>query len=430
MTIAPSNHLYVYAATLTKIYQSINGGASWNDITGSLPTDKASITNIGVSYTQPGTVWVTFGGYNNYGVYETQNNGVTWNDISDGLPAIPIDCIVQNKLKDTTQLYVGTDVGVFVRQGNSQWVSYMDQLPNVVVNDLEIQYNGSGGGLLYAGTFGRGLWTADLFNGYIAAVPAADFEADNTNPLVGDTVRFTDLSNNNPISWKWHFVPATVTYLSTTDSTTENPIVKFDQSGYYSVTLTATSSSDTLTKTIPSYILAQDKYQVAVTADQDTVCNGDSTQLFATVKGGSGSYKYSWSSKPLGFSSTTQNPVVTPTHDTTTYTVAVLDGNNSTIGSIVIYRVTCTGISNNEAVTGKVNVYPNPSDGLFTVSAEKVIQNVEVLNQNGVIVFSENYNSKKATLNTRLPRGMYFIKVTLAGENQAHLISLLKLIIQ
>jgi hypothetical protein len=53
-----------------------------------------------------------------------------------------------------------------------------------------------------------------------------------------------------------------------------------------------------------------------------------------------------------------------------------------------------------------------------------------VLNQNGVIVFSENYNSKKATLNTRLPRGMYFIKVTLAGENQAHLISLLKLIIQ
>ncbi|MBE0649282.1 MAG: T9SS type A sorting domain-containing protein [Bacteroidales bacterium] len=428
MAIAPSNHLYVYAATQTKLYQSQDGGNSWKDITGSLPVDLASITNIAVNYTQPGTVWVTFGGYNNIGVYETQNSGVSWNDISDGLPAIPIDCIVQNKLKDTTQIYAGTDVGVFVRQGNSQWVSYMDQLPNVVVNDLEIQYDNNGSGKLYAGTFGRGLWNADLFSGYIAPVTAANFEADATSPLVGDTVRFTDLSNNSPTSWKWHFVPATVTYLSNTDSTSENPVVKFNAAGYYSVTLASTGST-TLTKTISSYILAEDRFKVTVTANRTEVCKGDTTQLFASVSGGSGNYKFSWSSKPLGFSSSTQNPVITPANDTTSYTVAVLDGNNSTIGSIIIYRVTCTGISNNEAVTGRVEVFPNPSNGLFTVSAEKTIENVELLNQNGVTVYSENVNAKKAMLNIRLPRGMYFVKVTLAGENQAQLISLLKLLI-
>ena len=430
MAIAPSNHLYVYAATQTKIYQSQDGGSSWNDITGSLPVDKASITYIAVSYTQPGTVWVTFGGYNNYGIYETRNNGLTWNDISAGLPAIPINCIIQNKLKDTTQLYAGTDVGVFVRQGNSQWVSYMNQLPNVVVTDLGIHYNTTGGGTLYAASYGRGLWSADLFNGYIAPVPGADFEADLTNPTVHDTVRFTDLSNNSPTSWKWHFAPATVSYLSGTDSTTKDPVLRFNNSGYYFVTLTA-MGADTLTKTIQSYILAKDLFHVTVTANRTTVCKGDTTQLFAHVAGGSGgSYKYSWSSKPLGFSSTTQNPVVTPANDTTNYTVAVLDGNNGKTGSVVIYRVECTGISNNEALTGKVNVFPNPSDGLFSVVAEKNIEKVEVLNQNGVVVFAENYNAKTATLNTWLPRGLYFIKVTLAGTGQAHLISLLKLVIR
>jgi len=431
MAIAPSNPQYIYAATYTKIYQSQDGGKTWNDITGTLPTDKASITSIAVDDSVPGTVWVTFGGYNNIGVYETRNGGVTWNDISTGLPAIPIDCIIQDKTQDTTQVYAGTDVGVFVRKGNSNWVSYMDQLPNVVVDDLDIQYNNIGGPKLYAGTFGRGLWYADLFTGHITQTLTADFRADNTTPKVKNIVHFRDMSNNNPTSWKWHFQPATVTYVSGTDSTSENPIVTFNEGGYYSVTLAATSHNTTLTKTIDSYVHAIEGFHVVVSANRTQVCQGDTTQLFADVKGGSGGpYKFSWSSDPRGFSSTKQNPVVTPANATTKYTVAVFDGNNATSGSITIYQVTCTGISNNEAITGKVNIYPNPSDGRFTVVAEKEIEKVEVLNQNGATVYSGNYNSKNAILNTYLPRGLYFVKVTLAGNGHSHLISLLKLVIQ
>lgn len=429
MAIAPSNHLYVYAATHTKIYESKDGGTTWTDITGSLPVNDASITFIAVDDSNPGNAWVTFGGYNNYGVYETRNNGVTWNDISDGLPALPIDCIIQNKLQDTTQLYVGTDVGVFVRQGNSKWVSYMDQLPNVIVDDLGIQYHSSGG-KLYAGTYGRGLWSNDLFNGTITQISAADFRADSTNPTVKYPVQFRDMSNNNPTAWKWNFQPATITYASNTDSTSENPVVEFDQPGYYSVTLTATGPDTTVTKTITSYILAKEAFHVTVTANRTKVCTGDTTQLFANAAGGSGGYTYSWKSSPGGFSSTEQNPVITPANDTTKYTVAVYSGNAATSGSIMIYRVTCTGISNNEAITGKVNIYPNPSNGLFTVVAEKNIEKVEILDQNGATVYEENYDSKKAMLNTLLPRGMYFVKVTLEGQGQTKLVSLLKLIIQ
>lgn len=430
MAISPSDPQYIYAATLSKIYQTRDGGNTWTDITGSLPTGSASITYIAVDDSTPGALWVTMGGYNNYGVYETRNNGVTWNNISSGLPAIPIDCITQNKLQDTTQLYVGTDVGVFVRQGNSDWVSYKDQLPNVIVDDLGIQYTTSSG-KLYAGTFGRGLWSADLFTGHITQSPAADFRANNTTPTVLNSVSFRDMSNFNPISWQWTFQPSTVTYLNNTNSLSENPEVRFDNPGTYSVTLMATGTAGSFTKTITSYIDVQNAYHVTVTANRDSVCSGDTTQLFATASGGTGSYSYSWTSNPAGFQSSVQNPVVTPGNDTTTYTVAVLDSNNdSTSGSVVIYSVVCTGISNNEAITGKVSIYPNPSDGLFTVVAEKNIEKVEVLNENGATVFVENYDSKKATLNTHLPQGMYFVKVTLAGNGQTKLISLLKLIIR
>ena len=76
-------------------------------------------------------------------------------------------------------------------------------------------------------------------------------------------------------------------------------------------------------------------------------------------------------------------------------------------------------------------MFPNPSsNGHFSVVAEKYIEQVEVMNQNGVIVFSGNFNSKNATLNANLSTGLYLVKVTLRGPGNAKLISLLKLVIQ
>ena len=340
VTVAPSNNKYIYTATRNKIFQTHNGGTTWSNITGSLPVNYASITNISVSDSCPTHLWVTLGGFNNYGVYETRNGGTTWNNISSGLPGIPINCVVQNKVSDTTQLYAGTDVGVFVRQGNSKWTSYMNSLPNVVVTDLEIQYDSTGGGKLYAGTFGRGLWSTNVFSGSLPQKPKADFRVNNTSPTVNDSVYFRDMSNIRPTSWKWVIQPQTITYLSGTDSTSQNPVLRFNKSGYYSVTLTA-YGEDTLSRTIPSFILAnKDTLLVTVTANRDKILKGDTTRISARVTGGYRSYSYSWHSNPQGFSSSEMNPVVTPTYDTTTYAVRIKDDDNEVASdSIVIYRV-------------------------------------------------------------------------------------------
>lgn len=65
-----------------------------------------------------------------------------------------------------------------------------------------------------------------------------------------------------------------------------------------------------------------------VSATDTTICNGETTQLFVTASGGTGSYTYSWTSAPTGFTSAINNPYVTPTV-TTTYIVNVSDGVNS-----------------------------------------------------------------------------------------------------
>lgn len=61
-----------------------------------------------------------------------------------------------------------------------------------------------------------------------------------------------------------------------------------------------------------------------IAASADTICLGDQVTLTTTASGGT-NYTYAWSSNPAGFSSTDQNPVVSPTA-TTTYTVTVSSG--------------------------------------------------------------------------------------------------------
>jgi len=58
------------------------------------------------------------------------------------------------------------------------------------------------------------------------------------------------------------------------------------------------------------------------------ICAGQSAQLNVVPSGGSGNYTYSWTSIPAGFTSSIQNPVVSP-NVSTQYTAIVYDGANS-----------------------------------------------------------------------------------------------------
>jgi len=245
------NSNYIYAATYSTMYMTSDGGANWTNISSGLPTSSASITFISVKDDDPNTVWVSLSGYNGYGVYESTDGGSSWSNISTGLPQLPVNCVIQDTSNSDVILYAGTDVGIYVKDGSSNWTAFYDELPNVVVTEVEIYYddNNEADHRIRAATFGRGVWESELYTTVLA--PETDFSADNTTPYTSDTVSFTDLSTNAPTAWDWDIDPGTYTFVDGTDTNSQNPNVRFDAEGLYTVTLIASNAggSDTETKT-------------------------------------------------------------------------------------------------------------------------------------------------------------------------------------
>ncbi|HEY9114115.1 MAG TPA: GEVED domain-containing protein [Bacteroidales bacterium] len=260
-----SNTIYVVESSYfgnytSKVHKTTNGGTSWTDITGTLPVGSANITDIKIKKGDANTVWVTFGAYNSIAVYQTTNGGTTWTDISTGIPQVPVMSIIQNTQNTTVnELYVATDVGVYVKVGNANWTPFNTNLPNVVVTDLDIYYNTGTPSLsrLRAGTFGRGLWESELFSNPNLP-PVTDFFANNLTPNINSTVQLTDQSINLPTSWLWSFEPSTVSFVEGTSASSQNPKVVFTEATIYNVTLYAQNTHGNNTTTKTSYISAID----------------------------------------------------------------------------------------------------------------------------------------------------------------------------
>ncbi|MFK5855802.1 MAG: PKD domain-containing protein [Bacteroidota bacterium] len=246
LVIAPSNSSYIYTATTGTIYSSSNGGLNWTNITGSLPTWASNITYISVKNDDPSTLWVSMGEFNNYGVFESTDGGANWTDISSGLPVLPTNCVVQNKQNTTeVELYAATDVGVYLKLGNANWTPFFDNMPNVVVTELDIYYDDvtTSNSMIRASTFGRGLWESDLYS-VLSPPPIANFDGVPTNGIAPLLVAFTDLSIDSVNTWNWEFGDGGV-------STDQNPSYEYISPGSYSVTLIVggPGGSDTLENT-------------------------------------------------------------------------------------------------------------------------------------------------------------------------------------
>jgi len=80
-------------------------------------------------------------------------------------------------------------------------------------------------------------------------IPTANFDADTTHVIEGDSVQFTDLSTNNPEGWEWEFEGGTPE-----TSTEQNPVVIYNTAGIYDVTLIVTNIYGSDTLSISDYI--------------------------------------------------------------------------------------------------------------------------------------------------------------------------------
>ncbi|MBI3510317.1 MAG: T9SS type A sorting domain-containing protein [Bacteroidetes bacterium] len=173
LEICSSYPNYIYAATFGNLYRTTDGGITWTNITGTLPVSSAAISGITISDVNPDAAWITFSGFSNGNkVYYTNNGGTNWSNFSGTLPDVPANCIeFQNGSNNL--LYLGTDLGVFYRDASmSDWLPYNTGLPNVIIDELEINYGTS---KLRAATYGRGMWESDLQTSTVLTLDASAY---------------------------------------------------------------------------------------------------------------------------------------------------------------------------------------------------------------------------------------------------------------
>ncbi len=123
------------------------------------------------------------------------------------------------------------------------------------------------------------------------------------------------------------------------------------------------------------------------TATPSQICTGGQSQLNAIPVGGSGTYTYSWTSQPAGFTSTLKDPMVQPIINTTYY-VTVNDGtSNANAQTTVSVLQNATAFAGNDTticsyITG-VDIFgtcQNYSSVVWTTSGNGTFDNANSVN--------------------------------------------------
>lgn len=138
-----------------------NGGASWTNVTNSLPGDLW-VSEVHASKYDKGTAYASLNGYrfDNFDtyLYKTSDYGKTWKSIKGNLPNEVANVIVQDP-EVPSILYAGLDHGTYISFNDGKEWHYLNQVPNVASYDMVVHPRELE---LVIATHGRSIYVADL----------------------------------------------------------------------------------------------------------------------------------------------------------------------------------------------------------------------------------------------------------------------------
>ncbi|MEI6899961.1 MAG: Omp28-related outer membrane protein, partial [Bacteroidota bacterium] len=269
-------------------------------------------------------------------------------------------------------------------------------------------------------TFVQSTSTKECFNTLKRAAIdlTADFNASATVVPHAGTVHFT--SNvaggyiGTPQHYTWTFpggTPAT--------DTAANPTVVYNECGIFDVTFSVDRGGQVITITKPMYFTAGTPPSLVITPN-DTTCSSQPITLDATTPNATYLWQPGGSTAPTFVVSYPQFPLGV---NFFSVNISTPDG-CSTTKTILTYLKDCpVGISE-KSNDLSASVYPNPSDGNFTVEMNALhnqVVDLKVVNVANTTVYEEKGISvngkllKNLNLNT-LSSGMYY--VILQGDKQ------------
>lgn len=144
------------------VWNSIDGGLTWNRITNGLPVKY--ISSIKASPASISTVYVSQTGYkandNTPHLFRSDDYGSTWVSVAGNLPPYAINDVLILPNGNDNVLFAATDGGVYITtNGGDQWERLGNNMPLIPVFDMD--YDGQNNKLV-AATFARGIQSFSL----------------------------------------------------------------------------------------------------------------------------------------------------------------------------------------------------------------------------------------------------------------------------
>jgi len=379
----------IYMADESSIWKTTDGGNNWSKVRSS-----SSITSLCVKNNDPNTVWHTRGGYNATSVFKSADGGTTWDNISSGLPNLPIYSIVYNKLEEgLEQLYVGSEVGIYYKKGDSDWVAYNNGLPNVKIGEIEIYYNiqNPEASRLRAATYGRGLWESPI---YIISEPIGGTITGKSKICTSDVAQLYLINFAGDIQWQesadaeiWNDIPG-----ANNSFYQSEPLI---QSKYYRAKVTM------------DYSVYSDEFFVEVNPipETPTITRVENT-LFSNADEGNQWYNQD------GIIPGAIEKEFTPTENGTYFTIVTLENCSSDPSNTIF--IDNLSIGGNAIRDGQFSLFPNPAKDQLTIKNEQIgINSVILIDMLGKKVINVQQNNvNEVTINlTKIQTGLYQVRI-------------------
>ncbi len=300
----------------------------------------------------------------------------------------------------TQQIYsTKSNVGSTYKWGNAlgQFISGQNS------NSTNIKWNTAGTDIINViETNSKGCKDTAYYTVVVNPKPVSKFTA--TDACVGSATVFTD-SSKGATSWSWNFADGNL-------STQRNPSHTYNSAASYNVQQIVSSQFGCVdTSVTTSYVNPSPKAKFGFNKGQLL----DFTFTDSTIKNGGSIVSYTWyfgDGDSIVYSSQS-NPQHTYKAEGN-YTVRLCVKTNRDCESCTTMQISALEI--NSARVSNLKIYPNPNAGVFELSADDAIENVEVLNVAGQVVQSFEAGSKQMKIDIQsLTDGVYFIRVQING---------------
>ncbi|MDD3875108.1 MAG: T9SS type A sorting domain-containing protein [Bacteroidales bacterium] len=169
------------------VYKNTVGQNNWTAV-------NSGLTNMYVK-----AMWISgadiYAGTQGGGIFKSTNDGAQWIDVSTGIPLFTnITCFTGS----VTNIFAGTDNGVFHSTNGTSWTSVSTGLIDTAITALNVSNN-----YLWAGTTAHGVWRRELSQLIGAIPPTPGVITGSTSVCQGSTNTYSVAPVSGATSYTW-----------------------------------------------------------------------------------------------------------------------------------------------------------------------------------------------------------------------------------